>query len=285
MFVDTFRYFHPNQEGAFTCWSTVTGARATNYGTRIDYILADIKLTRDRFHNCVIMPDVQGSDHCPVKATLNLKVVAAKKCPPLCTKWLPEFSGKQQKLSAFFTKSSTVTNSMNSSSKQFQSGQKRSGSVSPKGPMVKRQKTGGSQKPSIQKQGSLLTFFNRSEKSNPDSGAASDRQNETTVEMDFNSGAYLNSSQCQNSSSCSKKLNIKHLSRSETNSKAASSWKTLLKGPPQAPNCKGHKEPCVLRTVKKDGPNKGRQFWVCNRPEGHKSNPEARCEHFVWIKK
>jgi len=41
----------------------------------------------------------------------------------------------------------------------------------------------------------------------------------------------------------------------------------------------------VLRTVKKDGPNKGRQFWVCARPEGHRTNRAARCEHFEWIPK
>jgi len=68
-----------------------------------------------------------------------------------------------------------------------------------------------------------------------------------------------------------------------TVSSAACTWRSMLRGPPQAPLCKGHREPCVLRDVKKDGPNKGRQFWVCCKPQGHKSNPDARCDYFVWV--
>ena len=47
LFVDMFRLFHPSEENAFTCWSTVTGSRATNYGVRIDYIFGDIELVAD----------------------------------------------------------------------------------------------------------------------------------------------------------------------------------------------------------------------------------------------
>lgn len=32
---DTFRKLHPNATEVFSCWNTKTGARATNYGTRI----------------------------------------------------------------------------------------------------------------------------------------------------------------------------------------------------------------------------------------------------------
>jgi AP endonuclease-2 len=48
----------------------------------------------------------------------------------------------------------------------------------------------------------------------------------------------------------------------------------------RAPCCTGHREPCVLRTVKKKGPNQGRQFYVCARPEG--PPPVGRCDHFQW---
>jgi len=33
------------------------------------------------------------------------------------------------------------------------------------------------------------------------------------------------------------------------------------------PICKGHKEPCIARVVKKQGPNFGRRFYVCARAE------------------
>ncbi|XP_073026458.1 DNA-(apurinic or apyrimidinic site) endonuclease 2 isoform X1 [Primulina eburnea] len=48
------------------------------------------------------------------------------------------------------------------------------------------------------------------------------------------------------------------------------------------PLCKGHKEPCVPRVVKKSGPNIGRRFYVCARAEGPASNSEANCGFFKW---
>ncbi|KAJ4714211.1 DNA-(apurinic or apyrimidinic site) lyase [Melia azedarach] len=48
------------------------------------------------------------------------------------------------------------------------------------------------------------------------------------------------------------------------------------------PLCKGHKEPCVARVVKKPGPTFGRRFYVCARAEGPASNPEANCGYFKW---
>merc|ERR1712150_360089 len=59
------------------------------------------------------------------------------------------------------------------------------------------------------------------------------------------------------------------------------SWKTLFK-PPPIPVCSGHEEKCLLRTVKKPGPNLGRQFYVCNRPDGALNNSEAKCNYFKW---
>ncbi|GAB4848465.1 hypothetical protein Ancab_003169 [Ancistrocladus abbreviatus] len=48
------------------------------------------------------------------------------------------------------------------------------------------------------------------------------------------------------------------------------------------PLCDGHREPCVTRVVKKQGPNFGRRFYVCARAEGPASNPETRCDFFRW---
>ncbi|KAF0924428.1 hypothetical protein E2562_010095 [Oryza meyeriana var. granulata] len=47
------------------------------------------------------------------------------------------------------------------------------------------------------------------------------------------------------------------------------------------PLCKGHREPCIPRSVKK-GSNTGRLFYVCARAQGPSSNPEANCGHFQW---
>jgi AP endonuclease-2 len=61
-------------------------------------------------------------------------------------------------------------------------------------------------------------------------------------------------------------------------------WKAIFKEPPKAPLCTGHKEPSVLRVVKKPGPNKNKKFYVCNRPDGSKNDPNGRCNFFQWCK-
>ncbi|KAK9165167.1 hypothetical protein Scep_000358 [Stephania cephalantha] len=66
---------------------------------------------------------------------------------------------------------------------------------------------------------------------------------------------------------------------------ALSEWQRiqqLMRDRSSVPICKGHGEPCVARVVKKEGPNFGRKFYVCNRGEGPASNPEARCDYFKW---
>ena len=63
-YVDTFRHFHkePHQ---YSWWDLKTGARARNVGWRIDYFFVDKKFL-SHVRNAFILPDVVGSDHCPV---------------------------------------------------------------------------------------------------------------------------------------------------------------------------------------------------------------------------
>ncbi|MDE6740145.1 MAG: exodeoxyribonuclease III [Lachnospiraceae bacterium] len=64
-FIDTFRYFYPDLEGAYSWWSYRFSARAKNAGWRIDYFLVSESL-KDRLQDSLIYKDVIGSDHCPV---------------------------------------------------------------------------------------------------------------------------------------------------------------------------------------------------------------------------
>jgi exodeoxyribonuclease III len=64
-FVDSYRYFYPEKEGAYTWWSYMAKVRERNIGWRIDYFIVSEKL-RDRLINADIHCDVMGSDHCPV---------------------------------------------------------------------------------------------------------------------------------------------------------------------------------------------------------------------------
>lgn len=374
-FIDTFRLFHPDQLEAFTNWSSATGARETNYGCRLDYIFADKFLARHIFSKCFIMPEVLGSDHCPVKAVLDCSAVPAKKCPSLCTKYMPQFAGKQQKLSMFLVKASKprpsspladsaqdsrlssdcdkdqessqedrnfstgkcssyseVNNDVSQAMEDNQLSQLETGpslsqststdillsggsSVDANShmteqsfPIYRKRSLSESKKSvtkkskveskTVGKQSNLLNFFDKrasSKPSNIDRKVVCDHfdnisEDCKTVDTDDSvtlQESDLNSMQSEEGEKASElrlsSCESQEVSELTSHSDNASTWKGLLKGPPPAPLCKGHDEPCVLRTVKKAGPNKGRQFWTCNRPEGHKTNREARCHYFVWV--
>lgn len=68
-FLDSFRIFTQGN-GHYTWWSHFANARARNVGWRIDYILTSAKL-KDKIKSAHILPDVMGSDHCPVVLELR----------------------------------------------------------------------------------------------------------------------------------------------------------------------------------------------------------------------
>lgn len=67
-FVDTFREFEKGN-GHYSWWSQMGTARARNIGWRIDYWVIS-KALRPRLKRAWIMPEVRGSDHCPVAMEL-----------------------------------------------------------------------------------------------------------------------------------------------------------------------------------------------------------------------
>lgn len=64
-FVDSFRHFHPDTENAYSWWSYRGNARANNTGWRIDYFLVSAGF-ENQLKESFILPEVTGSDHCPV---------------------------------------------------------------------------------------------------------------------------------------------------------------------------------------------------------------------------
>ncbi|MTT33316.1 exodeoxyribonuclease III [Terrilactibacillus sp. BCM23-1] len=70
-FVDTYRYLHPDQEGAYTWWSYIMKARAKNIGWRLDYFLISERI-KEKMINASILSDVMGSDHCPIELEIDI---------------------------------------------------------------------------------------------------------------------------------------------------------------------------------------------------------------------
>lgn len=75
------------------------------------------------------------------------------------------------------------------------------------------------------------------------------------------SGQYLEEYQDQS------QINASSVER-EKNGVALLEWRRIQQVMQNSiPLCKGHKEPCVARVVKKQGPTNGRRFYVCARAE------------------
>lgn len=63
-YVDTFRIFN-NEPDQYTWWSLRTRARARNIGWRIDYFFVNENF-KGNIRSAWILPEVMGSDHCPI---------------------------------------------------------------------------------------------------------------------------------------------------------------------------------------------------------------------------
>lgn len=69
-FIDTYRYFHPDEKDAYTWWSYRKGVREKNIGWRIDYFLVSQNFL-PKVKEALIYKDVMGSDHCPIGLTIK----------------------------------------------------------------------------------------------------------------------------------------------------------------------------------------------------------------------
>ncbi|EWM24644.1 dna-apurinic or apyrimidinic site lyase 2 [Nannochloropsis gaditana] len=131
LLVDTFRELHPFRTDAFSCWCNQTAARHTNYGRRIDYILASPGLCGyaegpgivAHLEEAAVRQEVRGSDHCPVTARFSFSKLTDGSylslpspfsergsgrilLPPLCTGNYPEFRARQAGIHTFLLKPS-----------------------------------------------------------------------------------------------------------------------------------------------------------------------------------
>lgn len=69
-YIDTFRHFYPEVEGAYSWWSYRFHAREKNAGWRIDYFVTSGSLC-SRLRSAKIHSDIFGSDHCPVELVIE----------------------------------------------------------------------------------------------------------------------------------------------------------------------------------------------------------------------
>ena len=70
-FIDTFRYFYPDQEQIYSWCSYRFKAREKNAGWRIDYFCVS-EILKDKLEDAKIHTQIMGSDHCPIELDISL---------------------------------------------------------------------------------------------------------------------------------------------------------------------------------------------------------------------
>ncbi|XP_030403222.1 DNA-(apurinic or apyrimidinic site) lyase 2 isoform X3 [Gopherus evgoodei] len=248
LFVDTFRLLHPSQPYAFTCWRIDTGARLTNHGTRLDYVLADRALALAELRDARILPEVPGSDHCPVLAELAATFLPAPHCPPLCTRHMPEFAGTQQKLSRFLVRVEPGAGAAGVHRTCRGAGVGR-GCSARRGRRLPRG------------QGDLLRYFRAAQ------GQLGTGMGQNGQELDQNASGHGTQELAQDAlgqrgqeaahsaPGQGRQLELTMGQAAGTQLSSTAHWRMVLCGPTLPPCCPGHREPCALRTVRKPGPN------------------------------
>jgi len=64
-FADSFRRLYPDKTDAYSWWSFRAASRERNVGWRIDYFIVSERYML-KVRDSLILPDIHGSDHCPV---------------------------------------------------------------------------------------------------------------------------------------------------------------------------------------------------------------------------
>ncbi|XP_032890405.1 DNA-(apurinic or apyrimidinic site) endonuclease 2 [Amblyraja radiata] len=275
--VDGYRLCQPARHGAYTCWRVSTGARATNYGARIDYLLVSRALARRSLARCALLPGVTGSDHCPVVGWFTALSLPSPLTPPLCTSNMPEFTGVQQKLVPFLVRRDRGRGGEEGEEAERREAGEEEVMVGEEGDR-KRLERGGEKGVGRGRGGvgrgkgkgtkskvhpapaiNLLSFFKPiavAPAPPPDPAPPLDLPPSPAPPLDL-----------------------------PPSRGPAAFWKVLLGGRPPPPLCTGHGEPSALRTVRKSGPNKGRGFYCCPLPQGPPGHPSARCTFFRWAER
>lgn len=69
-YVDAFRHYHQGEPDHYTWWSHRMNARERNVGWRIDHFWVAEEIM-ERSKSCFHLPQVRGSDHCPIALQLR----------------------------------------------------------------------------------------------------------------------------------------------------------------------------------------------------------------------
>uniref|UniRef100_A0A1I8F1Q2 Nuclear receptor domain-containing protein n=1 Tax=Macrostomum lignano TaxID=282301 RepID=A0A1I8F1Q2_9PLAT len=223
-FIDAFRQRHPDRRDAYTCWCSRTGARQTNYGNRIDYVLVSHKPggpaagLRHPARWCPA-PTLSGAgrpvDGYPLSAPPDqpLPVVGRRSpagIPPVSEEY-SDFSGAMARRSA---------------------GAEATAKQEPPPASLKKRKQPQQQPAAKRRQASLSSFFAKADPTPEVAAPAAD----SSVEKG--------------------RRGIRSKRSVSASTASAVNWRQLLTGPEKPPLCRGH-----AKRLQREESHRGRRFW------------------------
>lgn len=241
----------------YTVWNTLKNTRPSNFGSRIDFILVSDKW-KNKIRDGNILPEVMGSDHCPVFTDMAFTVQDIDSVLEIDVK-IPKFEASfkydllNHNILAMFATTSSKKRSIISSSLDVDA-TTNSIPTSKLSTLTvsKRIKTNS-------KTSTIDSFFTRAK-------SVGCEENSKTKSI------FLNRSKTVSD------LEISESTRKKNNQQQKITFKDAFGEPPL---CR-HGEEAVLKTSK-SSKNPGRRFWTCNRPRGSVNDSEASCGFFQWI--
>jgi AP endonuclease 2 len=287
--VDSFREMNPRATEAYTCWSEATRARETNFGSRIDLLVVDRLFYDHDVTATAVLREVFGSDHCPVSLDIRDEPFRRNESglvepPAFCTKFLKRFSAKQATIVSFMQRSDQAAPLSKAIPLPSSAPEERTFAESFREvhPIPKARTIQKRARTKVERQLPIGAFFQRSASLGASRAQVPERAIECSAppgHVEQGMGVVERESShdnCTSTTICGENKN-----RSDFD--GADQWQRLLSGPPPPPLCRGHREPCVLKSVKKAGENKGRTFFSCARPAGKwPTDTAANCCHFTW---
>ncbi|CAL9728161.1 DNA-(apurinic or apyrimidinic site) endonuclease 2 [Monosporozyma unispora] len=228
----------------YTVWNTQKNTRPSNYGSRVDFILVSDKW-KDKIQDADILPNVMGSDHCPMYTDVVI--------PKSLIETLPQYDDRIPRFEARYKYDLLNHNILS----MFSKGSNRK----ILSPSPSSQPTFGIQKKrSASKSNSIDSFFTKS------------KSVEIKKESSSVASYYLTKSKI-----------LKEGSRPKSASNGTVvKQKMLFKeafGKP--PTCK-HGEDAILKTSRTSN-HPGKKFWTCSRSRGSSDDKESSCGFFQWV--
>lgn len=271
---DTTRIVQKRRLAIYTVWNTMTNARQSNYGSRIDLVLVSCPRIAQNLAKADILPYLYGSDHCPVFTDVDTayqeetNIVETVKLPfeaktfykLVAHRDISSMFGAFKKnvlnLDVDLPLESKLTPDQNTSL-DLGMGLSLPADMTPdpNGKLeVKRRKMAYSSRKKPDSQQLIQNFFFKDKANIPKSSSE------------------LLTTEPVNGSGSGNSLKLRSIT----------DYASLVYNNP--PNCL-HKEPCSLKTsLTKE--TKGKKFWCCARASKGNSGTlgEHRCDYFEWAK-